>query len=169
MPQPRPLALLLATALLMGAASPARADDVLDDHFDSPIGPTNGTVPTAKKVVVITLMTGTVVSFATSFVFLFQANGAESDRKDLLASTGGGNDSKNAQCTSAAQCAQLASYKQKRDDATDRWTSAMLVGSGFAAATLATLLLWPNVDREKVHVAPQAGQSGGGLVLQGAF
>ena len=45
----------------------------------------------------------------------------------------------------------------------------MLVGSGFAAATLATLLLWPNVDREKVHVAPQAGQSGGGLVLQGAF
>jgi hypothetical protein len=169
MPQPRPLALLLATALLMGAASPARADDVLDEHFDSPIGPTNGTVPTAKKVVVITFMAGTVVSFATSFVFLFQANGAESDRKDLLASTGGGNDSKDAQCTSPAQCAQLASFKQKRDDATDRWTSAMLVGGAFAGATLATLLLWPNVEREKVHVAPQAGPSGGGLVLQGAF
>jgi hypothetical protein len=169
MPHSRPLAVLLATALLVGGVRPARADDILDEHFDSPIGPSNGTVPTAKKVVVITLMTGTVVSFATSFVFLFQANGAESDRKDLLASTGGGNDSKDAQCTSPAQCAQLASYKQKRDDATDRWTSAMLVGGAFAGATLATLLLWPNVDREKVHVAPQAGQSGGGLVLQGAF
>ena len=35
--------------------------------------------------------------------------------------------------------------------------------------TLATLILWPNVEREKVHVAPQAGANGGGVVLQGAF
>lgn len=169
MPQSRPLALLLATALLMGTASPARADDILDEHFDSPMGPSDGRVSTAKKVVVVTLLAGSAVSFGASFLFLFQANGAESDRKDLLSATGAGSDSSGAQCKTPAQCAELASLKQKRDDAADRWSTAMVVGSGLAVATLATLILWPNVEREKVHVAPQAGPNGSGVVLQGAF
>ncbi len=92
--QRRVLAVLLALGLVF-ANAPARAD-VLDNSFDSPFGPPEGKVPTAKKVVVLTLITGMVASFGASFVFLFQANGAESDRKDLLTSTGSGTDSRNA-------------------------------------------------------------------------
>ena len=165
--QRRVLAVLLALDLVF-ANAPARAD-VLDNSFDSPFGPPEGKVPTAKKVVVLTLITGMVASFGASFVFLFQANGAESDRKDLLSSTGSGTDSRNAQCKTPAQCAELDSLRTKRDDASDRWRTSMLLGSGFAAVSVATLILWPNASREGVRVAPQAGTNGTGVVLGGTF
>lgn len=165
----RPLSFLL-TAALVTAVSPAARADWLDDRLASPLGPTDGDVPTAKKVVAITLMTGMVVSFATSFVFLAQANGAEGDRQDILRANGGITEGQNAQCTSAAQCSSLAQAKADRVDAKSTWETTMILGAGFATAALATMILWPNVAKEKpISVAPQASANGGGLAVVGSF
>jgi hypothetical protein len=163
----RVLAVATATTTLF-AALPARADGVTD-RFGSPFGPADGQVPEAKKVVVLALAGGAVVSFGLSVVFLVQANSAETDRKNLLSDSGGAIDTPTAQCRTATQCSLLGDFRQKRDDATDRWTATMLIGGGLAAATIATVILWPNAAAESVHVTPQAGPNGGGLSLEGRF
>lgn len=169
----RPVAFLLAVALVSGFSPAARAD-WLDDHLASPLGPADGEVSTGKKVVVITGLTGMVAAFATSFVFLAQASSAEGDRADILRSNGGITDGSDAQCVTPAQCSRVTELKTDRDDAQDRWKGAMLIGAGFAAVSLATMLLWPNVEKEKktgaLQITPQAaGTSGGGVVLGGSF
>gem|GEM_PF-4662651 len=166
----RTLTLLLTTSLLV-ATTPARAD-WLGEHLSSPLGPADGEAPTAKKVVSVALLVGTAAAFATSFVFLAQANSAESDRKDILRESGGLTEGLGAQCKTAEQCARLEDARTDRDDAKASWEGAMLTGSVLAIATLGTMMLWPNVAKEKttsLQVAPRAGQTGGGLVVVGSF
>ena len=120
------------------------------------------------------MMTGMVVSFATSFVFLAQVNSAEGDRQDILRANGGITDGQNAQCTTPAQCSSLAQLKADRVDAKSTWETTMIMGAGFATAALATMLLWPNVAKEKpqaLTIAPQTAASGtgGGLTVVGSF
>ena len=43
------------------------------------------------------------------------------------------------------------------------------VGGFVGAASVATILFWPNVSRDSVKVAPQANAGGGGLTLVGSF
>jgi hypothetical protein len=159
---------VLTAVSLMVAATPARADAV-EDRFASPFGPRDGQVPTAKKVVTLTFIGVSAAAFASSFVFLFQANGAESDRRALMTPpdpTGG----IGAQCRTPADCDRAIELKADRDAARDRWTTAMLVGGGAAAAAFATLLLWPNAERDKpVSLTPRVNPAGGGFVLEGRF
>lgn len=102
------------------------------------------------------------------------SSSAEGERADILRSNGGITDGSDAQCVTPAQCSRVSELKTERDDAQDRWKGAMLIGAGFAAVSLATMLLWPNVEKEKktgaLQITPQAaGTNGGGVVLGGSF
>jgi hypothetical protein len=79
----------------------------------------------------------------------------------------------NAQCVTPAQCSRVAEVGQDRDDAQKRWQAAMITGAVFGAASLATLILWPNVEKKKeraLNIVPQStGLSGGGVLFTGSF
>ncbi|MBS2020262.1 MAG: hypothetical protein JST00_45805 [Deltaproteobacteria bacterium] len=168
----RKLLASLLTVAFVSALAPAARADLLD--VPSPLGPADGEVPTAKKVIVATTMSGMIVSFALSFVFLAQSSSSEKEREDILRSNGGITDGSDAQCVTVAQCNRVADLKQDREDAKGRWEGAMIAGSAFAAVSLATMLLWPNAEKEKKHggldIKPQAtGTTGGGLLMSGSF
>ena len=165
----KPLALLVAATILC-FPPPARADDFLDSRITSPFfGPTDGVVPGAKKVVAMSLLVGSVVTYGVSFVFLAQANAAESDRKAFLQGISGVTEGPGAGCRTPAECATLSGLSADRDAARDRWFTALGVGGFVGAASVATILFWPNVSRDSVKVAPQANAGGGGLTLVGSF
>lgn len=164
--------LIVATTLLATLCfpPPAYADDFLDERITSPIfGPQDGVVPGAKKVVALTLTAGTFAALGASFVFLAQMSAAESDRRALGSQPGFMSSSLGLQCLTPAACSQLADVHARRDAADDRFVTGIVVTGALGVASLATILLWPNVPREKVQLSPQATPGGGGLTLVGRF
>ena len=164
--------LILAAVFLIAGSHIARADDDAS-RFDGPIGAGHAT--TAKKVVVVSLFGASAVAIVTALVFLAEANGAESDRQDLVRRNGGNPDQglNGRQCTTFDQCNELADVKHRRDAAVDR-AGNVLVGAavGGLLPALTLLLVWPNGKKEAsaVRVVPTAmSHRGGGLLLEGRF
>lgn len=164
----RVVAGLAVSALLLGPARDARADG----WFESPFGPRDGEASTAKKVTVVTLLSASAITYGISFVFLAQANGADTDRRDFITAHGGNPDggASSGGCRTVDECAQLSKFRQEALDASSRWRTTVAIGGAMLVAGGVVTLLWPNAPKgASARVVPAGSSSAAGLQLEGSF
>lgn len=129
--------------------------------------------PTAKKVVVVSLVGVSVAAFATSFVFLAQASSSDGERRDLIASRGGDPDrgAESGGCRTADECAELRSLRKDSEDAANRWEAAIGIGALAAVASIGTALLWPDRPKSQstARIVPTTSRDAAGAQLQVRF
>jgi hypothetical protein len=152
---------VIVAASILAFAAPARAD------HDPILGPPGSDAATAKKAIVLSLYGASLASLGASFIFLAQANGADTDAKEAIQAKGGPSD---GTCKSVAQCDAARPFRQDQDAAKTRWEVAIGIGGAFAVAATATLLIWqfPN-DKRAARVTPAVGPNGGGVNFEAHF
>jgi hypothetical protein len=148
-------AALLACAVLF-ASAPARADY---DAARSPFfGPPNGDVPTAKRVVVLSLFGVAIGSLGLSVFSFLKSQSAVSEHNDQV-----------GDCRTPEECGRLATLRHDDDAWSKRGQTYLLVGGAVGLAGVATWLLWPNASETTPKIAPAVGTDRVSIGVEGRF
>jgi hypothetical protein len=151
----RVVACLLAFAIVL-RVGPARADSIAENM--------EGRWPTEKKVVVWTLLGASAITLGYgAFAFAKSVDARASLRDDFPREQ---NDARSADCRTAQECATLQSTLHDEQAWGDRLAVSAVVSTSLMLAGILTAGFWSNGS---TRVAPSAGQTGAGVLVETRF
>jgi hypothetical protein len=151
----RVIACVLALAIVL-RVSPAHADSI-GENMEGPWS-------TEKKVVVWTLLGGSVITLGIgAFSFAKSVDARASLRDDFPRET---NEPRSADCRTAQECAALKSTLEDEQAWGDRLAVSAVVSTSLMLAGILTAGFWSNGS---TRVTPSAGQTGAGVLVETRF